>query len=283
MSFSLNETTLLSAVKSRSIFSVINGAFAPTYGIYYNTIDKNNTDKTKVVGQKVFTPSGWGSIEQSADAVIVNSPIEKGSYTSYNKVKKPREIRVQFLLEGWSAFSGALPNLTNFSMLSRSNLIDILDEMRTSASTYNIETPDGVFESYDLAHYDYSVTAKNGQTLLKVSAVFQAVMQTGEVVISSSTTKEQKTDNQRGTRNGAISTSKTISNTTPVTLDEAKKAWASANSATAFAKALSTTGSAIVSGVVSAAETVSEAYDEATNANAEQIKDYVSRFVKEIL
>jgi hypothetical protein len=52
-------------------------------------------------------------------------------------------------------FFRSLPNLTNFSLLSRNNFIQKLDEMKNTASTYNIETPDTVYYSYDLTHFDY--------------------------------------------------------------------------------------------------------------------------------
>ncbi|MDW7571435.1 hypothetical protein RZN32_29855, partial [Klebsiella pneumoniae] len=126
-----------------SLLSVLNSALSPTYRITYNTVDESLL--TAAAGQEVFSPSGWVSVDRYGDAAVTKGPVEKGRYTSYNKVKQPSELRIIFALEGWTAFSGSLPNLTNFSLLSRNNFIQKLDEMKNTASTYNIETPDTVY------------------------------------------------------------------------------------------------------------------------------------------
>lgn len=278
MAFSLNETTLLSAVNSGSIFSVINSTISPSWGITYNTVDPSVKDVTE--GQEVFTATRWVASENTGDAMVVNSPIEKGSFTSYNKVKRPSEIRVQFAIEGWSGFSGSLPNLTNFTTESRTDVIDILNEMKNTASTYNIETPDTVYESYDLVHFDYAVSAKEGLTLLRVNAFFQEVMQTGEVTISSTLTTKPPATNKDSSRDGAIKTEKNISSTKAVTLDDVRNAWKSAD--VSLGDALTITGKGIVSGINSAADAVSSEWTDASTSVAKQIKSGISQFVNRV-
>ncbi|THD45412.1 hypothetical protein ERD95_17365 [Enterobacteriaceae bacterium ML5] len=277
--FSLNETTLLSAINSGSIFSLINSAISPSWGITYNTVDPSLV--SAFAGQTVFSPTGWISAEPLGEAAIVNSPIEKGSYTSYNKVRRPNELRVVFVLEGWSAYSGAIPNLTNFSTLSRTSLLGILEEMKNTASTYNIETPDQIYEGYDLAHFDYYVGADRGLTLLKVNATFQQVMDIGEVAISSSSTQSQVATNATSSSSSAITTEINQSYVKSVGLDDVKNAWTSGN--TTLSDALATTGSGIVSGVNSAAESVSQAWTQSSSSVAMQIKDGVSQFVSRVM
>lgn len=277
--FSLNETTLLSAINSGSIFSLINSAISPSWGITYNSVDPSLV--SAFAGQTVFSPTGWISAEPLGEAAIVNSPIEKGSYTSYNKVRRPNELRVVFVLEGWSAYSGAIPNLTNFSTLSRTSLLGILEEMKNTASTYNIETPDQIYEGYDLAHYDYYVGADRGLTLLKVNATFQQVMDIGEVAISSSSTQSQVATNATSSSSSAITTDVNQSYAKSVGLDDVKNAWTSGN--TSLSDALATTGSGLVSGVNSAAQSASEAWAQSTSSVAMQIKDGVSQFVSRVM
>ena len=276
MAFSLNQTTLLSAVNSGSIFSIINSAISPSWGITYNTVDSSVSGASP--GDEVFSATGWIASENTGDAMVVNSPIEGGSFTSYNKVKRPSEIRLQFAIEGWTGYSGSIPNLTNFTTESRSDIIDKLTEMKNTASTYNIETPDTIYESYDLVHFDYAIGAKAGITLLTVNAFFQEVMQTAEVTISSATTQTQPTTNSTSSSDGAVSTEKNISSAKSVTLDDVKNAWTSAN--TSLSSALSTTASGIVSGINSAADAVSSQWTQATSSVATQIKSGVSQFVK---
>lgn len=273
--FSLNETTLLSAINSGSIFSIINSTLFPSWGITYNKVDETLTGV--IPGTNVFEPTGWVSAEPVGDAAIVNAPIEKGSYTSYNKVRRPAELRVVFVLEGWSAYTGALPNLTNFSTLSRTGLLAILDTMKNTACTYDIETPDRVYEGYDLAHYDYSVSAKGGLTLLKVSATFQQVMDIAEVSLSSNTTAKAPTNNDASSIDSAILTTNGQSSVKDVTLTDVKDAWTSGN--VSLSSALQTTSSAIVSGVNSAAATVGSAWTSATDQVSTQIKNGIGKFV----
>lgn len=292
--FSLNETTLLSAINSGSIFSLINSAINPSWGITYKTVDSSISysdlssagplpGNVKVIspGMTVFTPTGWISAEPLGEAAIVNSPIEKGSYTSYNKVRRPNELRVVFVLEGWSAYSGAIPNLTNFSTLSRTELLGILEVMKNTASTYNIETPDQVYEGYDLAHYDYYVGADRGLTLLKVSATFQQVMDIGEVSVSSSVSQSQPTSNKDSNRPSAISTDSNQSFLKNVGLDDVKNAWVSGN--TSLSDALATTGKGILSGVNSAADSASKSWTQSSSSVSVQVKNEISKFVKVVL
>ncbi len=86
---------------------------------------------------------------------MVSAPIEQGSYSSFNKVKRPPIIRVLFTLEGWTGFSGSIPNLTNFTLTSRSDMLAALDAMVADAQVYDIETPDTTYEDYDLVRYNY--------------------------------------------------------------------------------------------------------------------------------
>jgi hypothetical protein len=115
MSFSLNVSTVLSAIQGGSLLSVLNSALSPTYRITYNTVDESLL--TAAAGQEVFSPSGWVSVDRYGDAAVTKGPVEKGRYTSYNKVKQPSELRIIFA-QGWTAYTGALPNLTNFSFLA---------------------------------------------------------------------------------------------------------------------------------------------------------------------
>jgi len=294
MAFSLNEATLLSAINSGSIFSIINSTLSPSWGITYRTIDPAISlaafsgqgpapgyVQSLNVGDKVFIPSGWVSVEPYGEGVVVNSPIEKGSYSSYNKVRRPNELRVVFVLQGWTAFSGSVPNVTEFSTLSRTELLRILERMKNTASTYNIETPDQVYEGYDLVHYDYYVGAQKGQTLLTINATFQQVMDIGEVVISSSVSQSQPTSNGNSSQQSAVSTDTTQAFAKPVTLDEVKNAWDSGNGS--LSEALATSGSGIVSGINSAAGSASKVWTQTSTAVATQIQNGVNKFVREVV
>lgn len=204
MNFSLNETTLLNAVQGGGIFSVINSIIGPGYGIYFS----NGTGKA-------LSPSSFLGVEYGADASVVSAPIEAGSYNSYNKVKRPPVIRVLFVLEGWSGLTGSLPNLTNFSLTSRSDMLAALDAMVEDTRTYDIETPDTTYEKYDLVRYNYR-TSDRDVTLLTVEAIFQSVLESAGVTLTSTTAQSKTTANATSLAPSAV-TEKVNSSTTEAT------------------------------------------------------------------
>lgn len=279
MSFSLNISTVLSAIQGGSLLSILNSALSPTYKITYNTVDESLL--TVTAGQEVFTPSGWVSVDRYGDAMVTKGPVEKGQYSSYNKVRQPSELRIIFALEGWTAFSGALPNLTNFSLLSRNNFIQKLDEMKNTASTFDIETPDTVYYGYDLTHFDYFVGSYRGQTLLMANCTFEEIMNGGEVMLSNAVIEGPPTDNAKTNNGSAASTEIITGSTKEASLSDVKKAWSSANSS--LSSALQSTGGAIVSNVNSAAESVSQVWDSTSTAVSKQIKSTVSDFLEKVM
>ena len=169
-----------------------------------------------------MSPSSFLGIEYGADASVVSAPIEQGSYSSFNKVKRPPIIRVLFTLEGWTGFSGSIPNLTNFTLTSRSDMLAALDAMVADAQVYDIETPDTTYEDYDLVRYNYR-TSDRDVTLLTVEAIFQAILQEAEVTMTSTTANSNTTSN--GTSKAAsVVTEKANSTATNSTLEDVKGA-----------------------------------------------------------
>lgn len=241
--FSLNETTILSAINSGNIFSIINSILQPSYGVYLKS------------GLKALSPTSFLAIEYGADASIVSAPIEMGSYSSFNKVKRPAVIRVLFTLEGWTGYSGSIPNLTNFTLTSRSDMLAALDAMVADAQVYDIETPDTTYEDYDLVRYNYR-TSDRDVTLLTVEAIFQAVLQEAEVGLSNTTANNQPSQNGIS-KGGAVDAKQVNANAADSTLDDVKGALAGlkqslSSAAVKVATSVSQAVSGATSGVTSA-------------------------------
>ncbi|MDE9483257.1 hypothetical protein KKJ06_18365 [Xenorhabdus bovienii] len=213
--FSLNQTTVMNAARGGGILSIINSILSPGYGIYYA--------KGKKAGQKPFSPTSFVSVEIGGEATITTAPLEKGTYASFNKVQRPTEIQVTFTVEGWTGFSGAIPNLTNFTLNSRTDVLETLEKMRTTAEIYDIETPDQVYSSYDLIKYDYRIRSDSGVTLLIVNAVFQAVMDVAEVTISGKTAQKQQQPDENS-KASSMETKDSNGGTKSPTLTDVKKA-----------------------------------------------------------
>lgn len=265
MSLSLNETTLLSAINGGGLLSVLNGTLSPGYGIY-----------TSGGVLKALNPSSFIGIEYGADASVVSAPIENGSYSSYNKVKRPPVIRVIFTLEGWSGFSGGLPNLTNFSLTSRSDMLAALDEMVASAQLYDIETPDTTYESYDLIRFNYQ-TSEKAVTLLTVEAIFQAILLQAEVVLTSATAANSRATNSN-VRAASFTTENINSSTSGATLADVKGALTGlkgslSSAATKVATSVSSSISESTSGVTGA---INGAATSSINKLSEAVTELVS-------
>lgn len=245
MAFSLNETTLLSALGSGNIFSVINSTISPSYGIYL----------ADGVGRAI-KPKSFLGIDYGNDASVITSPIEGGSYTSFNKIKKPQIIRVIFTIEGWTGFSGSIPNLTNFSFESRTGALSMLDRMIDGTDLYDIETPDTTYQKYDLIRYNYR-TSSHDVTLLTIEAIFQAVLETAEVTMSNSTAKESTAGNETS-KSGGVKTEQVQASASTSSLDDVKGA-------------LSGLSQSISSASVSIATSVSSVADNVTSGAASAI------------
>lgn len=264
MNFSLNETTLLNAVNGGGIFSVINSIIGPGYGIYFS-------DGTG----KALSPSSFLGIEYGADASVVSSPIEGGSYSSYNKVKRPPVIRVLFVLEGWSGLSGSLPNLTNFSLTSRADMLASLDEMVAGVKTYDIETPDTTYEKYDLVRYNYR-TSDRDVTLLTVEAIFQSVLEEAEVTLTSTTAQSKTTSNATSQASSAV-TEKVNSSTSEVTQSSVSSAL------TGLKNSVSSVATTVASKVSSVASNITQTTTASINGAATSAINKLSSSVTELI
>ncbi|AXC68279.1 hypothetical protein DOE63_24135 [Salmonella enterica subsp. diarizonae serovar 59:z10:-] len=212
---SFNEGNVLSAVRGGGVLGLINSVLAPSFGIYYAS--------GKDQGKQPFTPDSFVVVEVGAEATVSTAPVEQGAYSTFNKIQRPPELHVTFTVEGWTAFSGAIPNLTNFSTTSRSNVLEILEKMRTTAGLYDIETPDKTWTSCDLVKYDYRTRSNNGPTLLTVTAVFQTIQKTGEVSVGS-TDKKAPTDNDKAKGEAAVKTQQVTASVSQPSDSEAGRA-----------------------------------------------------------
>ena len=263
MAFSLNETTLLSAINSGNIFSIINSTLSPGYGVYLKS------------GAKALSPTSFLGVEYGADASVVSAPIEKGSYSAFNKVKRPPIIRVLFTLEGWTGYSGSIPNLTNFTLTSRTDMLEALDGMIANADVYDIETPDTTYEDYDLIRYNYR-TSDRDVTLLTVEAIFQAILQEAEVTLTSTTAKSNTTTNSTS-KSASTVTEQANSTATNSTLDDVKSAL------TGLKNSLSSAADSVATSVTSAVSEATSGVTSAINGSATSAIKNLSSAVDELV
>lgn len=92
--------------------------------------------------------------EVRAEGKVVSSPIEQGSFASYNKVDSPNYIEVQLAKQGTDDVLQAA--------------LKTLDELQTTASKINFVTPVAEYENYTLESYDFSMSQRDGLGVLYI-------------------------------------------------------------------------------------------------------------------
>jgi len=264
--FSLNETTLINAVSGGGLLSVVNSVVSPGYGIYYASGEK--------IGKKPIMPKSFVIVEFTGDASISTAPKEKGKYSSFNKIQRPPELHLTFTVEGWTGFSGSVPNLTDFTLSSRSDVLATLETMRTSADIYDIETPDTTYTSYDLTKYDYRIRADSGVTMLTVTAIFQSVVDTAEVTVSSDTSQAGTTSNDTAQGANGVITVNTTSTTATATMADVKKALAGLTAS--LTDSAVTVADSASSALQKASETVTGALSDSVISSTNQLSNAIS-------
>lgn len=94
----------------------------------------------------------------SCGGAVVSSPIEQGSFFSYNKTTEPMQINATLSFTGTDTFLQSV--LYN------------LDTLKNSVTIFSIITPMQEFESMTLESYDFRLNARNGLGVLYVDATF---------------------------------------------------------------------------------------------------------------
>jgi hypothetical protein len=135
-------------------------------------------------GNPVITPDSVVSFEYRGDAKVCNYPVEQGSFSSYNKIAVPFDIRTVMTCGG----NGAM---------TRDQFITTLEAMKVSTDLYNFVTPDFLYENVNLVHFDYRREARRGVTLLSVEAWFEEIRESAAAIYSnpSQTTPSQANPN----------------------------------------------------------------------------------------
>lgn len=226
MSFaSLNAASIFNAIGGGSPLSIMTSLLKPSYVI-------KSED-----GIVTLPFDGLKNITASGSANVVTAPVEKGKYQTLNKVKEPNQIKCEILLDGLTGFSGNIPNIFNMTLTSQNASLKIIQEMIGKAAIYNIETPKGNYDSYDLVNWSYQVSSQTGVTLLTVSLYFTEIMQQMEVTLGSPQSQEKPINNEDSPgRDGINTAAEKQAGTSQPTADDTGKESSFLNDALDFAR-----------------------------------------------
>ncbi|MGK0705118.1 hypothetical protein ACSFCW_16800 [Yokenella regensburgei] len=188
----LNTADIFNAIGGGSPLSIIDSVLHPQYVI------RNSSDDTIALEF-----SGMASLQSGGRASITNAPIEGGAYQSINKVKDPGRVRCSIIVGALTGFSGNIPDIFDFTLVSQFGTLGTIKGMIDSANTYNIETPKETLLGYDVTDYAYEVNGQKGVSLLVVHLDFQEVIQVMGVTLSGAQTGKQPTnDNESNSQTG---------------------------------------------------------------------------------
>ncbi len=131
--------------------------------LFGTTTERNNKigiTGISINGTYALEPDSFVKFEYRADHKIPNYPIENGGFKSYNKVTLPYEIKLTVTKSGIFAITPFLEQLE--ILLNSTRLISVV-------------TPDMVYTTTSLIHFDYRKEATNGAVLLIAELTFQEV------------------------------------------------------------------------------------------------------------
>jgi hypothetical protein len=92
---------------------------------------------------------------------ISDYPVERGGFESYNKVYTPFEARVKFAAGGTEA--------------NRAELLASVAAIAGTLQLYDVVTPEVVYQSVNVKHYEYRRTATNGLGIITVEMWLEEV------------------------------------------------------------------------------------------------------------
>lgn len=152
-------------------------------------------------GQGIIFPDTVPRFEYRGESRVSDYPVEQGAFASYNKVSQPFDIRMMMVCSGLNyGGAGANATLSNVAGIvtgqsyKKGTFLETLDYMLATTDLFTIVTPDKIYPSVNMVHYDYKRETKNGATMLIVEAWFQEIRVTASAAYSSSVASPSAAD-----------------------------------------------------------------------------------------
>ncbi len=179
----LQRTGLTGIIQNADQFGLLDAYLALEWGIYKD-------------GSRVIIPDAFIGMEYRGKQVIASHPVEQGSFSSYNKVAVPYDIKVVLACSGAQNIVRQL--IVDYPQ--KDEFLAKLESMKASLDLYTIATPDASYVNANLVEYNYGRYATNGATMIKAELYFREVqvksattVGTMTTVSASSTTDSQTT------------------------------------------------------------------------------------------
>lgn len=105
-------------------------------------------------GSAVVTADNVVAFDYKQEWSISDYPVERGAFESYDKVSLPYDARIRFTAGG--------------NVAKREALLTSIAAIAGTTNLYDVVTPEYIYTSVTISHYDYRRTARSGLGLLQV-------------------------------------------------------------------------------------------------------------------
>lgn len=135
------------------------------FGNYWGIFDQN--------GIPLLLADNVKSVKFTNKSKVSDAPVERGSFTSYNKVIVPYTVDV-------------LMTKASGGVLERGAFLGLLDTFANSTDLFMVITPEAIYPNCNIVGYDYSREAGDGARMIKANIHLQEIR---EVEVQYTTTK----------------------------------------------------------------------------------------------
>lgn len=146
----INQVAAGVVLLAADVIGILNMLGPPQWGVYLN-------------GAPALLPDSILSVEIKADWRLSDYQQEPNAFATYNKVRTPYDARVT-MTKGGSGIS---------------QFLLAVEAAAASLNLYDVVTPDRVYSSANITHYDYRRNNQNGVSLLSVDLWLEEVRVTG--------------------------------------------------------------------------------------------------------
>jgi hypothetical protein len=126
-------------------------------------------------GAPVLIPDSIVSVDIRREWRISDYPVERGGFQSFDKVGTPFDARVRMAVSGAEA---------------RGPFLARLDAVAASLDLFTVVTPDALYPSVNIVHYDYRREQRSGASLLLIDVWLQEVRVTAQAQFTETKTPE---------------------------------------------------------------------------------------------
>lgn len=129
------------ALLTADLVSSLPGVFGPQWGLFLD-------------GESVIDAESVVTLDYKQEWTISDYPLEQGAFETYDKVQLPFEVRLRFATGGSDG--------------DRQAFLQSIDDAANTLDLYDVVTPETVYSSVNITHYDYRRTSSNGVGLIAV-------------------------------------------------------------------------------------------------------------------